>query len=173
MKRDVRPTSLLIATVGASIMVIAVVVGSVWILQLPFIAKHIPTFEPPVESSEPTADAAPDTAVATVTPTPRFQPDCEAMREVLEYRIQGARGCQDSRQCGLSAPRERCLTAFGIGLRAPIETAILEFNAQCADAAPIAALDDICRSPTTEWQPACVNNLCVLREIDAPWIAAP
>lgn len=164
-----KPASLILAVVGALAMVVVVLVGSVWFLQLPFIARHIPTFEAPAADveNEPLV-AAPD--VAEVIPGRRFQPDCEALRDVLTFRIEGARGCQTHQQCGLSTPQSKCLTSFSFGLRAPIETAILEYNAQCGNTLPLAVLDAQCRTPDREWLPRCESNQCVLRELSAPWM---
>lgn len=171
MKFERKPGNVLLAAAGALAMVVIVLVGSVWLLSLPFIARYIPTFE-----AEEEAAVAPETnipKIAEVAPESRFQPDCQALRDVLDFRIAGARGCQAHQQCGLSAPRERCMVSFGIGLRAPIETAILEFNAQCGNTLPLDSLDAHCKTPTREWMPRCESNQCVLRESDAPWLGGP
>lgn len=164
-----KTTSLVLAVSGALAMVIVCLIASVLLLKLPFIAKHLPSVElaegetglpeviQPIEKPEPAPIAA-----ATLP-----GPDCAQLGEILTFRLEGARGCIDDLQCGLSVPRQRCMISVSVGLRAPLEDAILAHSAQCNQ--PLTALDSLCRTPDREWQPVCERNQCVLREVDSPW----
>lgn len=164
-----KTSSLILAVSGALGMVIVCLIASVLLLKLPFIAKHLPSVELAdgetglAQTVAPIAKPEPPPIRAASLPGP----DCAELGEILTFRLAGARGCVDDLQCGLSVPRQRCMISISVGLRAPLEDALLAHTAQCNQ--PLTALDSLCRTPDREWQPVCERNQCVLREVDSPW----
>lgn len=167
MNEPRKASSVLLAIGGALAMMIVCLIAAVLLLKLPFIAKHLPSVELTADDVQPVKSMPTLTATQPAPVVQTTGVDCAGLSEVLTFRLESAQGCLDDLQCGLSVPRQRCLIGISVGLRAPLEDAVLEFTAQCNR--PLPALDALCRTPDREWQPVCERNQCVLREVDSPW----
>ena len=144
---------LLLGAIGGLVMLVATLVVVALLMRTDAVESLMPSVE--LEPSpEAVADEEPDEPA--VAP-PR---DCPGDAERLVLRMPLARACRSDRDCVLGLGRERCITAFNIGLAGSIEEALTDYRANCG--APSAEMDTAldCKAPTGRRTPRCIASVC-------------